>query len=598
MKTGCAETVPRVRFDDLRGDGGSFALTGLADELVAYDVDDVAGVVARAEEGARSGLWAAGFVAYEAAPAFDAGLEVVRADPCLPLAWFGLFADKEEVDAVWAPAAGRAPVWRLGWRPDRYEDEVARIKELLGAGETYQVNLTVRARGQVDDPVGVYGSMARAQAGAYNAYMDTGTHIVMCASPELFFLRDGDVLLTRPMKGTSRRGRWSGEDATSSEALSSSTKDRAEHVMIVDLLRNDLGRISHPGTVVVRSLADLERYPTVWQLTSAIAARVPQSVGLLDVFGALFPCGSVTGAPKQRTMQIIASLEEQARGAYCGAVGYVEPGARRCQFAVAIRTATVEKATGRAVYGSGGAITWDSTPASEWSEIVAKCSIVDDRVSVPDLLETLRFDPAVGPVNVARHLQRLSQSADYFGIPFDRSVAETAIWSACEGVAVARRVRVVLDCGGGVTVESGELPETASGPVRLRLASERVDSRDVTLFHKSADRSRYDALRAAHPDVDDVVMTNERGELTEATIANIAFRLDGVWCTPPVECGLLPGVERQRLIDEGLLTERVIPLRQLTAVESVALVNSLRGWRRAVIEGICPTGAAGPWRCG
>jgi para-aminobenzoate synthetase/4-amino-4-deoxychorismate lyase len=598
METGSPDCVPRVRFDDLKGDRGSFVLTGFAEALVAYHVDEVARVVERAERAARAGLWAAGFVAYEAAPAFDDALVVAGPDPDLPLAWFGLFAGRAKVDAVSAPAERPLPTWRLGWPPDRYADEVARIREFLGAGETYQVNLTVRARGHIEDPVGVYGSMARVQSGAYNAFIDTGTHVVLCASPELFFLRDGDALLTRPMKGTTRRGRSSIEDAARAEALTQSTKDQAEHVMIVDLLRNDLGRIAEPGSVVVRSLCDLERYPTVWQLTSTIAAQVPEPTGLIDVFRALFPCGSVTGAPKRRTMQIIAAIEEEPRGVYCGAVGYVEPGGRRSQFAVAIRTASVEKSTGRAVYGAGGGITWGSRPASEWREVAAKCSIVDSRVSAPDLLETLRFDPHDGPVNLARHLQRLSRSADYFDIPFDASVAEAQLRSACDGVDVERRVRIVLENGGGLTVSLSDLPETASAPVRLGLATERVDSRDVSIFHKSADRSRFDALRSAHPDVDDVVMTNERGEVTEATIANLAVRLDGRWWTPPVECGLLPGVERQRLIDDGVLAERVIPVALLAAAECVAVVNSLRGWRPAVMESACPTGGAGPWRCG
>ncbi len=598
METGRPDSVPRVRFDDLKGDRGSFVLTGYTEALVAYDMGDVARVVEGAEQAARSGLWAGGFVAYEAAPAFDGALEVAGAAPGLPLAWFGLFADAEKVDAVSPSAQDALPIWRLGWEPQRHADEVARIREFLAAGETYQVNLTVRASGQIEDPLGVYGAMVRAQSGAYNAFIDTGTQVVLCASPELFFLRDGDALLTRPMKGTSRRGRWSSEDSGFGEALASSAKDRAEHVMIVDLLRNDLGRIAEPGSVVVRSLSDLERYPTVWQLTSTIAARVPESTSLVDVFRALFPCGSVTGAPKRRTMQIIASMEDEPRGVYCGAVGYVEPGARRTQFAVGIRTATVEKATGQAVYGAGGGITWGSRPASEWREIAAKCSIVDARVATPDLLETLRFDPRRGPVNLARHLQRLTRSAEYFGIPFDPSAAAAQLWSACAGVDVERRLRIVLDNGGGVTVTMSDLPAPASGPVRLVLASERVDSHDVRLFHKCADRRRYDGLRSAHPEADDMLMANERSEITEATIANIAVHLDGRWWTPPVDCGLLPGVERQRLIDDGVLAERVIPIALLPAAESVAVVNSLRGWRAAVMVSPCLIGEAGPWLCG
>ncbi|MHB1486234.1 MAG: chorismate-binding protein [Acidimicrobiales bacterium] len=588
---------PRIcaRFDDLTPGGSAFELRNPMAELVAHDLDDVSGVIERAERAAQSGSWVAGYVAYEAAPAFDAALRVRGGGRNLPPAWFGVFATRSEVPPIPGPLTRTRPHWDFSWSPERHAEAMARIKELLEMGETYQVNLTVRARALVGDPITLYAGMAQAQGGAYNAYLETGQHAIVCASPELFFERAGHHLVTRPMKGTRPRGRWPEEDTAQAEALIASAKDRAEHVMIVDLLRNDLGRIAQPGTVSVEDLAAVERYHTVWQLTSTIGAQLPNSVGLVGVFAALFPSGSVTGAPKPRTMQIIADLESDRRGIYCGAVGYLTPGTPPpARFAVGIRTATVELATGSGEYGAGGGITWSSEPEAEWAELGDKCAILDSPSRPPALLETLRFDPTEGPGNLERHLSRLAASANFFAIPFDSDQTKTEVQSACMAATEPRRVRVVLSAGGAVSVSLSDLPQPRLGPVRLALATQGVHSRDRRLFHKSTDRSRYSDLRAARPDVDDVIIYNERGEVTETTIANLAVRLGGRWWTPPLDCGVLPGVERERLLEVGELAELVLTVADLGAAEELAVVSSLRGWQPAVFieDG---TGATGPW---
>lgn len=573
----------RARFDDLVT-GSAFELCQPTAQLVARHCREVPAVLEAADLAARSGSWVAGYVSYEAAPAFDAALAVRQGGSDLPAAWFGVFVARAEVAPIEPPPTGGKRHWRLDWTPARHAVAVARIKDLLAAGETYQVNLTVRARGDVDDPFGLYRAMAMAQGGAYNAYLETGTHVLACASPELFFDQVGGCVVTRPMKGTRSRGRWPAEDAAQAAALVASGKDQAEHVMIVDLLRNDLGRLARPGTVTVRDLATLERYHTVWQLTSTIAADVSPGLAFVDVFAALFPSGSVTGAPKARSMQIIADLETDRRGVYCGAVGYLAPGnPSHARFAVAIRTAAIDLGSGHAEYGTGGAITWPSNAEAEWAELRAKCAILESDLRPSGLFETFRWDAVHGAVNLDGHLDRLAASAHYFGLPMDRGDAEKEVWAACSATSQPGRVRLDLSRGGTLAVSLTALPEAPSGPVRLGLAAERVHSRDTRLFHKCANREIYDRMRAARPDVDDTVLYNERGEVTETTIANLVVRLDDRWWTPPLDCGLLPGVERQRLIDTGQLGERTITIADLHHADGLAVVNSLRGWRPATL---------------
>jgi para-aminobenzoate synthetase/4-amino-4-deoxychorismate lyase len=541
--------------------------------------DEVPGVLRAAEAAAQAGSWVAGFVAYDAAPGLDPALSVrVRPadDPIgpLPLAWFGAF--ESAANAPLSPPCSTPVDWALEWTAADHHAAVDAIKGLIAAGDTYQVNLTTRAHARVVDPEGLYGSLVTAQGGVHSAFIRTPTHAVASASPELFFAVDGRHLTARPMKGTARRGRTRAEDTAASAALRASPKELAENVMIVDLVRNDVGRIATTGSVTVPALFDIERYPSVWQLTSTIAGELRADLGLAEIFGALFPSGSVTGAPKRRTMAIIADLEPRPRGVYCGAVGLLEPGATlRASFSVAIRTATTNLATGYTEYGTGGGITWASDPDKEWDELNAKAAIL--RYPRADgLFETMRA--AVGGVmHVDLHLDRIAASAGHFHIPFDRRRALASL----AGVRGPARVRLDLSAGGALDVTTSPLPSPSDGPVRVGLADEPVDSRDPVTFHKLADRSRYD--RRLRPDVDDVVLVNERGEVTETTIANLAVWLDGLWCTPPVRCGLLPGIERARLIGLGLLFERVITVDELCASTGVALISALRGWRRAVV---------------
>ncbi len=569
-----------VRFDDLRpGRRRSFAVRNLDGVVEADQPGEVPGVLREVAEAAAAGRWVAGYVAYEAAPGFDPALKVVPGGG--PMAWFGVFADRGPAPRL----AGLPGGYELGeWVPSvnaaRYEADVAAIREHIAAGDTYQVNHTMRLRAPFGgDPLALYRDLALAQSAGYGAYLDTGDRMVASASPELFFEWDGRRLVTRPMKGTAPRGRWQEEDEARRAALVASEKDRAENLMIVDLIRNDLGRVAEFGSVEVTSLLDAERFDTVWQLTSTVEAETRPEVGLPDVFAALFPCGSVTGAPKVRTMEIIAGLEQTPRGVYCGAIGFVEPGGRAA-FNVAIRTVVI--ADGVATYGVGGGVTWDSTPAGEHREALLKAQVLTRAQEPFALLETLRWDPVDGWWWRDEHLARLAASADYFGVSFHLQAIAEALDAAVAGDR-ALRVRLTVDRAGTPAVETAPAPPLGEH-VAVAVDGDAVDRLNPFLYHKTTRRDLYEAARARHPDAGDVLLVNDRGEVTESTVANVVALVDGQWVTPPVDAGCLPGIHRQVLLAKGEVVERPLPLADLRAAAEVALVNSVRGWMPARLQ--------------
>jgi para-aminobenzoate synthetase/4-amino-4-deoxychorismate lyase len=589
--------VIEARFDDLTPDGASFRLVGPVGVLEAHSLGEVLPTIRAAEAAAARGLWVAGLVAYEAAPAMDPAL-VVRGRPAgdpfaeLPLAWFAMFEGAEETRLPTPP--DHAPAEAGGaWEPSidraRYARAIAAIQERIAAGDTYQVNFTFRLRSTVEgDERGLYRDLCHAQRGAYGAFLNLGRYRVLSASPELFVAAEGGRLVTKPMKGTAPRGRWPDEDERTRDDLVRSAKDRAENAMIVDLLRNDLGRVSREGSVSWSDLFEAERFETVWQLTSTVTSTLRPGADLADVFAALFPSGSVTGAPKVRTTELIAGLEDLPRGVYCGAVGYLAPGGDgpRARFNVAIRTVTVDAETRTAEYGVGGGITWDSRSANEYDETVAKARVLTARRPRFDLLETLAYEPSEGYRRLDAHLARLRASAGYFGFAVD----EDAVRASLEREAARaseRPLRVRLEVGRDGRVRLGSAPLVAGeGPVSLEVdRDEPVDRRDVLLFHKTSRRTRYDAARARHPDADDVILTNREGRVTETTIANLAVRLDGRWWTPPLDDGLLPGVERAALLADGTLAERSIAVEELEDAEELAVLSSVRGFRPAALRG-------------
>jgi para-aminobenzoate synthetase/4-amino-4-deoxychorismate lyase len=364
-----------------------------------------------------------------------------------------------------------------------------------------------------------------------------------------------------------------------------SSKDRAENAMIVDLLRNDLGRICRTGSVEVERMLEAERYETVWQLTSTIEGNLRPEVTLLDAFRALFPSGSITGAPKVRTTRIIADLEDSARGPYCGAIGYLAPsgsGEPRASFSVAIRTVVLDAQTRTAEYGVGGGVTHDSSASGEYDEVVAKARVLTDVRPAFELFEAVAHTPVEGYRHLDEHLARMAASARYFGFRFEPEEAAGALKLAVADVAGPCVVRLTLARDGKLSTHARDLPR-GNGPARVALDDEPVDPSDVWLFHKTTRRAPYERRRDKRPDVDDVVLVNLRGEVTESTIANLAVNLAGTWVTPPADAGLLAGTHRAVLVREGRLTERPVTIDELRGASEIALVSSVRGWRAAVL---------------
>jgi para-aminobenzoate synthetase/4-amino-4-deoxychorismate lyase len=586
-----------ARFDDLvPGAERSFRLVGPVGVLEARRPSEVAGVIEAAEASAGRGLWVGGFVAYEAAPGLDPELSArVRApdDPFsgMPLVWFALFEGREDLRPPHPPRSEPPAPGPSPWRPsvDRaaYDAAIERIRELIAAGHTYQVNHTIRLRAEIaGDERAFYRDLALGQRGGYAAYLDLGRHRVLSASPELFFRIDGTRITTRPMKGTAPRGRWLDEDEAIARALVASGKDRAENAMIVDLLRNDLGRICRPGSVAVERMWEPERFETVWQLTSTVGGELQPGTTLLDAFRALFPSGSVTGAPKVRTTRIIADLEDSARGPYCGAIGYLAPpgsGEPAATFNVAIRTVLLDARTRAAEYGVGGGITFDSSARAEYEEILAKARVLTTVRPAFDLLESLAWSPGEGFRHLEEHLARLEASARYFGFRFDPEAAVAALKGSVTERVEQGRIRLTLARDGGLATVVEDLRSTPDRPVRVALDNEPVDPSDVWLFHKTSLRAPYERRRERRPDVDDVLLVNLGGHVTESTIANLAVRLGDRWVTPPIEVGLLPGTYRDVLVRDGTLAERAVTISEVREARELALVSSVRGWRPAVL---------------
>jgi para-aminobenzoate synthetase / 4-amino-4-deoxychorismate lyase len=611
--------------------GGRVVYRDPVGEVVAGTVAEVGPAVAEVERAVAAGLHAAGFVAYEAAPAFEPRMRV-REGNRLPLVWFGLFEGP-----VRGPAPGSlagpgapddaAPLSELAWRvePDRarYLEGVATVREAIAEGRTYQVNLTARLRAELPpgwggDAVVLYEALRRAQGSGWHALLDLGRHVIMSVSPELFFLTRGRGIETRPMKGTRARGRWPEEDAALAAELASSEKERAENLMIVDLLRNDLGRVCETGSIRVPRLFEVERYRTVWQMTSSVAGRLRAGAGLATILEALFPCGSVTGAPKISTMELIAGLEPWPREVYCGAIGVVRPGCDMA-FSVPIRTLWLDRETGRAEYGSGGGIVWDSSPEAEYDELLAKAVVV--REPWPDfrLVETMAVvDGTI--VRLERHLARLRRSADYFGFPFPDDDIRSALAAAAgsgagaghpRGAAPARRVRLVLDAVGGVDVQveplglvgatgteapgGGSRGDGDRSPLRVVLAGRPVRSSDRFLYHKTTHREVYDARRPPDPRIFDVLLWNERGEVTEFTRGNVVAELGGRRVTPRLAAGLLPGCFREELLEAGAIEEGDVAVADLARAERLWFVNSARGWLEVSLAAV-PAAAPGQGR--
>jgi para-aminobenzoate synthetase/4-amino-4-deoxychorismate lyase len=568
--------------------------------------DDPRKFLGRAQEQIKRGMWLAGWFAYE----FGYLLEPVLADlinvpPASVVADLGVFTQAAVFDhqqgkalsGCWPPVRkadqptanqGRVSNLRLNQQQDDYLSKIKRIKEYIRAGDTYQVNYTLKQFFDFNGSyLDLYQMLRRNQSVSYSACIQTEHQQIMSFSPELFFRRKDDCCMVRPMKGTTGRGRTLKEDQAAGERLRQDEKNRSENVMIVDLLRNDLGRVCRMGSVKTHSLFDIEPYETLQQMTSTISGQLEKNTSLVNLFAALFPCGSVTGAPKIRTMEIIRELELEPRGVYTGAIGFVSP-TGDCCFNVPIRTVILKNGQGEMGIGSG--IVADSAPEQEWRECLLKGNFLTRPQPEFQLIETLLWRPGSGFWLLDSHLKRIRRSALYFYFNFIKEQCLAALEKTASDFTGPQRVRLLLHKNGTMELSATpcDLPQNETfaavkdqEPLPVCLADVKTDSCQVTLFHKTTLRKMYDKERskAVEQGYFELFFTNERDEITEGAISNIFIKKNGVFYTPPVVCGLLAGVMRNRLLADGSgrVREKILSRTDLRRAEAVYMVNSVRG---------------------
>ncbi len=584
--------------------------------LVCTEPGRVPAMLSEAGKWQARGYVIAGYVSYEAGFALDSvfARETDLFPRISPLLWFGVYAGCLRYDHLtgrwdrmghapedWAAAVppedsffladDRIPAHRFTMSEKTHGEKVDAIRGFIEDGSVYQANLTGKFLfPYTGDPFALYMRLRAAQPVPFGAFLRTGEGSVVSQSPELFFRVRGDRIETRPMKGTAPRGISEAEDRKAAAALRKDPKNRAENVMIVDLLRNDLGRLCHPGSIRVRRLFEIQRFRTLLQMVTTVSGVLSERQTPLTLFRALFPCGSVTGAPKISAMRILRRLEAEPRGVYTGAIGAMFPGGDMT-FSVAIRTVTVRN--GLAEAGAGGGIVWDSTSVEEFREVQQKAQFLVHPPPDFHLVETFLLAQDGTFRLLADHLRRLAASARYFGYRFRREAVTSALeQAAVEGRQVGKgpmKVRLLLDKSGEASVTLSPVAGTQAGgetaSCRVTLSDKAVSSRDPFVRHKTTNRAWRDSeLRIAQESgYDEVLFLNERGELTEGSITNVFLEISGRLYTPPRSSGLLEGVFRRHLLKDRSLriTERVLFRGDLDRAGRVFLTNSVRGMREA-----------------
>ncbi|HUU49505.1 MAG TPA: aminodeoxychorismate synthase component I [Nitrospinota bacterium] len=562
--------------------------------LKTSKIDEVESVLREIEGFLKKGLYVAGYIAYEAGYAFETKLKSLLSNVCFshPLIWFGVFENPCMIDLrdskfKWEEYNNLFPEsfsyeisgFDLNISEDEYKSKIEQIKNYISSGDTYQINFTWNIHFSFQgSPLALYDDLRKKQRVSYAAYIRSGNTHTISYSPELFFRRSGNKIITRPMKGTMKRGRTLSEDRKNMNLLHNCEKNRAENLMIVDLLRNDLGKISEIGTVKVNKLFEVERYETLFQMTSTVEGELKPKTTYLEIFKSLFPSGSVTGAPKIRSMEIINELEKDHRGIYTGAIGYISP-YEEAVFNIAIRTPVIKENKG--VMGIGSGIVWDSKAEDEYRECSLKMRFLTEVVQEFKLLETILYYKGKYWL-LKPHIQRLKQSAEYFGFSFDSEEFFVSLKQNAEQLDNEERykVRVLVDKSGKFSIENVKLGISKKDDGFIALSNKKMDSKNIFLFHKTTNRDIYDKLylKAQRMGLTDLIFTNERGEITEGCISNIFIRRNGKFITPPVDCGLLNGVMRQYILRKRKnVKEDIITLNDLRTSEKIYLCNSVRG---------------------
>lgn len=593
-------TEPFILLDDARPSGASSARVYRtpSEVVVARRAAEVAPALERLAELRDQGFELAGYIAYEAGLALEERLMPLadgRSGAMGPLVWFGAFKHYETVPAEampdWLAARAEPGIAQIGplepqISPGGYMAAFAALQEAISAGDIYQANLTFHLAGSFrGDPLALYAALRPAARAGYGGVVYDGSHWLLSCSPELFFAEKDGAVTAKPMKGTRPRGRDEAEDAALAAELSASVKDRAENLMIVDLLRNDLSRVAEAGTVKVERPFAVESYPTVHTMTTTVRAHLLPGKGPIDMVRALFPCGSITGAPKIRAMELIDRIERDARGPYCGAIGRIDANGDAA-FNVAIRTLRLtpgENGRGRAVLGVGGAIVADSEALSEWRECLIKGGFVRLHAAGADLIETMRFTPDEGVPLLELHLERIKASAAELGFAFDRHAVRNAIQALCFDADSPARLRLLASRSGAYSLELGPLPAELNQPARCAVLPLPIDAGDWRLRHKSSDRGFYDVGLAAAKaaGADEALLLRDDGRLTEGCFTNLFVERDGHLLTPPAQLGLLSGVLRRSLLESGQAIEAELTLDDLK--DGFLIGNALRGLIPAVL---------------
>jgi para-aminobenzoate synthetase/4-amino-4-deoxychorismate lyase len=573
---------PFVLLDDARTHGASPArlYKNPVEVLTAHDGDELSALLVSLRQARQDGLHAAGFFGYEAGAHLLPGLTPA---PSGLRAWFGLFNNFSTIDAgsVTSLLPDPAGVWMSELRPgisrDDYSQAFARVQEYIRAGDIYQANLTFPLTADYSgDPLALYAALrARARAG-YGGVIWTGQTYYLSFSPELFFALKDQRITTKPMKGTAPRLTDPVEDAQAAEHLRMDPKQRAENLMIVDLLRNDLSRVCIAGSVKVPELFHVESYPTVHQMTSTVTGVLADAHDAIDVIQALFPCGSITGAPKIRAMQVVDEVEATPRGLYCGSIGRIDNNGDAA-FNVAIRTFTACEVTQSLSLGLGSGVVADSVEGDEWAECLAKGDFAKLKNPGFDLIETIRFEPATGILRLDKHLERMKSSAAYFGFEFDWHELHNRLQASICNLKRLSRIRLMVSQHGAQAIEIWPLEDVTEW--RVGVVPLPVDAGDFRLRHKISDRAFYDDARRGRPDCDEVVFVGRDGLLTEGSITALFVECDGQFLTPRLETGLLPSILRRELIEAGKAKEADLRIEDLS--DGFWVGNSLRGLIRA-----------------
>ena len=557
---------------DFRVLGERYTFTQPIKELKTRDLAEVVDLMAQVESYQEQGYYVVGYVSYEAAPAFEEKLAVHKTP--LLAEYLLYFTVHDRVETSLIPLTYDEVNLPYDWQEVTsaadYEKAIAQIHHHLRQGDTYQVNYTVQLKQDLSaNPFAIYNRMVVEQEAGYNAYVEHDEMAVISMSPELFFEQNDRELTTRPMKGTTKRGLTDDEDLKEAAWLEQDPKNRSENMMIVDLLRNDMNRISEVGSEHVERLCQVEQYSTVWQMTSTIKSQLREDVDLVAIFRSLFPCGSITGAPKIATMEIIKDLEPKPRGVYCGTIGLLLPNGRRI-FNVAIRTIQLHQ--GKAIYGVGGGITWDSTWESEYREVHQKAAILYRKQARFQLITTGKISKKQ-LLFEEQHLERLTKASRYFANPFDPEDLRQKIEEECQACDANQdyRLRISLSKSGEIELSRQILTPLSPSFCKTKLCLQEADLNQSFTYFKTTHRPHLSLGKQ------EIIYHNAAGELLETSIGNLVLKINGKLYTPPTSLGILPGIYRQYLLETGQVDEKVLTLADLNQAEAVYGCNAVRG---------------------